>query len=143
MASASPTLERCDAKTRSGGHYERYPCEGSSRCPNHGGKSSGPADSSLLKGNTHAARNDGGAPTGNTNAWRHGGFADLDKLDGRLEGGAREWVDRRDRRTEEILDIAEETAADRGPDRRRRLAREWALVAYCAGNGRRWPRNRP
>jgi hypothetical protein len=63
----------------------------------------------------------------NQNSWKHGAFADIEKIDARLEGNAREYVDTL---TESLLDRAAETVPEMAPDRRRALAREAALLMY-------------
>jgi acyl-CoA reductase-like NAD-dependent aldehyde dehydrogenase len=63
----------------------------------------------------------------NRNAWKHGAFADVEKLDARLEGNAREHVDTL---AESLLDRAAETVPEMPADRRRALAREAALLMY-------------
>lgn len=101
---------------------------GTGRCRLHGGASTGPRDPSKLEGNNHAAGNPGGgAPVLNMNAWIHGAFSDLDKLDERLEGDARE-------ETDELCECVLERSRDARPslseERRETLAEEYALSFY-------------
>jgi hypothetical protein len=88
----------------------------------HGGAGGAP------EGNRNAAGNAGGrAPELNQNSWKHGAFADIEKLDARLEGNAREYVDTL---TESILERAAETVPEMPVDCRRELAREAALLMH-------------
>jgi hypothetical protein len=83
MTSETPTDGRCNAETRDGGHCEAYPVEGSERCRQHGGQSTGPAPESMA---------------GNQNARSHGLHADpanvLDDLAERDSDGYN-WVMRK------------------------------------------------
>lgn len=74
------------------------------------------------EGNQNAVGNSGGgAPEGNANAMIHGAYGDLDLLDDRLVGDAREHVDEL---TESIIENATpwRVRDDELPERARRLA---------------------
>lgn len=129
-----PALEygehgRCTAFARSADRRCRRPAVGPhGKCDKHGGASTGPRDPSALAGNDHAEGNPGGgAPPGNMNAWKHGAFGALENLDERLAGAARAFVDEL---TEAVVATAAENALELDPDRRRELAREYALLSY-------------
>lgn len=80
MTSTTPTDGRCNAETRDGGYCEAYPVEGSDRCRQHGGQSTGPAPESMV---------------GNQNARTHGVHADpANVLDDLAESDPEgyEWV---------------------------------------------------
>ena len=120
----------CNAKTRNGGRCGKLPINGTGRCRLHGGASTGPRDPSKLEGNDHAAGNPGGgAPELNMNAWIHGAFSDLDKLDQRLRGEAREKVDEH-RECVCVLERSRDARPSLSEDRRKALAREYALSFY-------------
>jgi hypothetical protein len=74
---------RCGAETRAGEPCKKYPVEGAERCRLHGGRSTGPRDTSALEGNDHAVGNDGGAPDPGANREEHG-----------LEADREAWFDR-------------------------------------------------
>lgn len=117
----------CGAKTRADGRCQRAPINGTGRCRLHGGASTGPKDTSHLHGNDHAVGNDGGPPLLNRNAEIHGAFGDLDKLDQRLAGDAREFVDKH---RESALETSRDARPSLDENRRERLAREYALLFY-------------
>lgn len=102
------------------------PGSGGGRCKFHGGASTGPMDTSYLKGNTYAEGNPGGgAPELNTNASIHDGFADWQKAYTRFDDETREWVDWL---AGEVRERAAEHAPDVDADRRDRLAREYGTL---------------
>lgn len=123
MPSNDPLSGRCGARVRSrDGYCLNAPINGTGRCRLHGGAGGAP------KGNRNAVGNSGGgAPELNRNAWKHGGFADTQKLDARLAGDAREHVDTL---AESMVERAAETAPEIPAARRRELAREAALLMY-------------
>lgn len=140
MPSNDPLPGQCGANVKQGdGYCQNAPINGTGRCRLHGGAGGAP------KGNQNAVGNaGGGAPELNRNAWKHGGFADTGKLDARLEGDAREYVDTL---AESLIERAAETAPEIPADRRQALAREAAVVMYqetlanadlIAGRGIRW-----
>lgn len=107
------------------GYCQRDPINGTGRCRLHGGAGGAP------KGNQNAIGNSGGgAPKLNRNAWKHGAFADREKIDARLEGEGREFVDMM---TESILKEAARTVPEMPSERREELAREMALLMYQRG----------
>ena len=61
------------------------------------------------------------------NAWIHGAFGDLNKLDERLRGEAREKVDEHH---EGVLKCSREARPSLSEERREALAREYALSFY-------------
>ena len=89
MPSDEPLPRLCGARVRtSDGYCQKHPINETGRCRLHGGAGGAP------RGNRNAAGNaGGGAPALNRNAWKHGAFADIEKIDARLEGSAREYVD--------------------------------------------------
>ena len=123
MPSNEPVPGRCGARVKSGdGYCQKAPINGTGRCRLHGGAGGAP------KGNRNAVGNaGGGAPELNRNAWKHGAFADIEKIDARLEGDAREYVDTL---AESLLERAAETVPGMAAERRRALAREAALLMY-------------
>lgn len=74
MSTPEPLPDRCGARTRDGQYCERYPCEGSKRCPNHGGQSTGP-------------------PKGSANNLKHGATAAPINLLNHLDDDKLEWVE--------------------------------------------------
>lgn len=127
MATDEPIPGRCNATTRSGGHCEKHPAEGRSRCHLHGGASTGPRDTSHLEENDHAAGNPGGAPPElNTNAQIHDGFADWETAYERFDESTRGHVDRI---AADIRETAAEYAPDVDAERRAELAREKATLS--------------
>ena len=65
----------------------------------------------------------------NQNSWKHRAFADIEKIDARLEGSAREYVDTL---AESLLERAAETVPEMAAGHRRALACEAALLMYQA-----------
>ena len=97
------------------------------KCYFHGGASTGPDEPATdhLEGNDHAAGNPGGAPPElNTNAATHGAACDWRKVDARIRGDAKAFVDRL---YESNLRRATVTAGHLDATRRRALARELAV----------------
>lgn len=127
MASTEPRSSRCGARTDNG-HCEKFPSEGSTRCRLHGGASTGPKDTSHLQDNDFAEGNPGGgAPPLNTNATVHGAFGGLEELDARLDGEAAEHADKI---YADLLGTSRAVRPEMDPDRRQRLAREWAVLSH-------------
>ena len=123
MPSNEPFPGLCVARVRSGdGYCQRFPINGTGRCRLHGGAAGAPERSRNSFGNTG-----GGAPESNQNSWKHGAFADIEKIDARLKGNAREHIDTL---AESLFDRAAETAPEMAADRRRTLAREGALLMH-------------
>lgn len=142
MPSDEPLPDLCGARVNQGdGYCRNAPINGTGRCRLHGGAGGAP------KGNTNSVGNSGGgAPELNRNAWKHGAFADTEKLNARLEGDAREHVDAI---AASLIERAAETAPEMPADRRRALAHEAAVVMYqeklanadlIAGRGISWQR---
>ena len=123
MPSNEPVPGRRGARVKSGdGYCQKVPINGTGRCRLHGGAGGAP------KGNRNAVGNaGGGAPALNQNSWKHGAFADIEKIDARLEGSAREYVDTL---AESLLERAAETVPEMAAGHRRALAREAALLMY-------------
>jgi hypothetical protein len=123
MASNDPLPGLCGARVRtSDGYCQKHPINGTGRCRLHGGAGGAP------EGNQNAVGNaGGGAPALNRNSWKHGAFADVEKLDARLEGDAREHVDTL---AASLLDRAAETVPEMPVDRRWELAREAAVLLH-------------
>lgn len=118
---------RCTATAKSTDERCQRPATGAhGKCRFHGGASTGPSNTSALKGNQHAAGNSGGgAPQGNTNAEKSGAWSDWEKVYERLDDDAREYVDRI---ADDAIETAREYAPDVDEDRRERLAREYATL---------------
>jgi hypothetical protein len=97
------------------------------KCYFHGGASTGPDEPATdhLEDNDHAAGNSGGGPPElNTNAATHGAACDWRKVDARIEGDAKAYVDRL---YESYLQRATVTAGHLDAVRQRALARELAV----------------
>lgn len=104
MSSEAPLPDRCGAQTRDGGYCERWPCTGSNRCANHGGKSPGP-------------------PANNANAWRHGATASRETLRENLDADDLEWI-------EDLADRYRELAGFDADDPRNDLIMDACLASW-------------
>ena len=123
MPRNEPLPGRCSAHMKQDdGYCQKSPINGTGRCRLHGGAGGAP------EGNRNSVGNaGGGAPALNRNSWKHGAFADIEKINARLEGDAREYVEKL---TESTLNRAAETVPEMPVDRRQELAREAALLMY-------------